>query len=120
MSTAEIINDPTFARLLDSVGGDTEFLGELMETYFSNTVTLFASMRHAVAAGDAAELRRAAHSLKSNSADFGALTLAALCKELEEMGKAGVLAGADERVAVAAAAYSEVQPALEARLRAAG
>ena len=53
-------------------------------------------------AEDAGVLRRTAHSFKSNSAEFGAMVLRDLCRELEEMGKAGRMAeplqgGAGER-----------------------
>ena len=49
-----------------------------------------AAMRGALADANVEEFRRAAHSLKSNSANLGAMTLAALAKELEMMGKAGI------------------------------
>jgi HPt (histidine-containing phosphotransfer) domain-containing protein len=71
-------------------------------------------MRQAVERGDAAGLRLAAHSLKSNSADFGAMTLSNLCRELEGLGKAGRLDGAAEKVTQAEAEYERVKAALEA------
>ena len=43
---------------------------------------------------------------------MGALALAALCKQLEEMGKAGALDGAQARIDTAAAAYDDVAAAL--------
>jgi HPt (histidine-containing phosphotransfer) domain-containing protein len=46
--------------------------------------------------GDADGLRRAAHTLKSNAATFGAAALAELCQELEAIGEAGTVAGASE------------------------
>ena len=41
--------------------------------------------------GYATELERAAHTLKSSSATFGAIEAAKICKELEDQGKQGQL-----------------------------
>jgi HPt (histidine-containing phosphotransfer) domain-containing protein len=71
-------------------------------------------MRQAVADGDADALRRAAHSLKSNSTSFGAVTLSAQAKELETMGKAGSLEGASGKLERLAAEYTLVEGALRA------
>lgn len=43
-------------------------------------------LRRSFAAGDADKFRRTAHSLKSNSNTFGALTLGAMARELELSG----------------------------------
>jgi HPt (histidine-containing phosphotransfer) domain-containing protein len=80
MPTPEIIDDTTFAGLLDSLGGDVEFLSELVEAYFDSSPGLFGSMQQAIATGDSPALQRAAHSLKTGSAGFGALAFAAQCK----------------------------------------
>ena len=114
MPEAEIIDRPTIDALLDSLGGDVDFLKELVDAYLDSTPGLFAAMRQAAAAGDAAGLRRAAHSLKTGSANMGALALAALCKELEEMGKLGALQDVTARIDAAAAAYEDVAAALRA------
>ncbi len=108
MQTTDIIDRAVFEGLLDSVGGDCDFLTELVQTYFDDSPQQIAAMQAAVAAGDTEALRRAAHSLKSNSANFGALTLSAHCKELELMGKAG----AAEKIAVVAGDYQGVKVAL--------
>ena len=83
------IDDATFAELLETVGGDREFLAELVETYLGDSPGLFAELRAAIAADDAAAARRAAHTLKSTSASFGADGLAALCREIEASAAAG-------------------------------
>jgi two-component system, sensor histidine kinase and response regulator len=112
MPEAEIIDQKTLAALLDSLGGDVDFLKELVDAYLDSTPGLFAAMRQAGAAGDGAGLQRAAHSLKTGSANMGALALAALCKQLEDMGKAGALDGAQARIDTAASAYDDVARAL--------
>ncbi len=119
MPTSEIIDEEAFARLLESLGGDVDFLGELVEAYLASTPGLFASMRNGVAAGDAYGLQRDAHSLKSGSAGFGALAFAAQCKELEDMGRMGTLQGANEKISALEWTYARVAAALQARVRSA-
>jgi len=55
-------------------------------------------MRRTLEDRDAEAFRRAAHSLKSNAASFGATTLSALARELELAAKSGTLDGAAFRV----------------------
>ena len=117
MPGSEDLDQPTLAALLDSLGGDVDFLKELVDAYLDSTPGLFAAMRRAAAAGDGAGLQRAAHSLKSGSANMGALALAALCKQLEDMGKSGALDGAVELIAAAEAAYGDVAAALRERFQ---
>ena len=113
MPEPEIIDRKTLAALLDSLGGDVDFLKELVDAYLDSTPGLFAAMRQAVAAGDAAGLQRAAHTLKTGSANMGALALAALCKQLEDMGRSGALDGLTEaRIDAVAAAYDDVEAVL--------
>ncbi len=113
MSELNLIDSQTFQNLLHSTGDDLEFLNELMETFFQEAPRVLGALHTALAAGQATDFRRAAHNLKSNSANFGANQLAALCKELEEMGKAGCLEDAEGKVAVVEAEYARVKLALE-------
>jgi HPt (histidine-containing phosphotransfer) domain-containing protein len=112
MPEAEIIDQKTLAALLDSLGGDVDFLKELADAYLDSTPGLLDAMRQAAAAGDAAGLQRAAHTLKTGSASMGALALAALCKQLEDIGKSGVLDGVEPRIHTTAATYEDVARAL--------
>ncbi len=118
VQAAESILDPNaWQELQFRVGGDAQLLAELVSLYLAEAKQRFAEMHRAVAVGDAAALRLAAHSLKSNSAEFGALTLAELCRELEMMGRAGTVEGADPILDRAERLFTQVQEALEARLR---
>ncbi len=47
-------------------------------------------------ASDPNAVKAAAHTLKSSSAQVGAVRLSALCKELEALGRSGSLGGAAE------------------------
>ncbi len=70
-------------RLLEVIGGDRDDLSELIDDFLSGAPELVAQMSAAAAAADIEALRRAAHTLKSNAQDFGAMRLAALCAALE-------------------------------------
>jgi HPt (histidine-containing phosphotransfer) domain-containing protein len=100
------------AELREMVGGDPEFLAELIDTFLDDGRKLVADMQTTAAAGDAPELRRAAHTLKSNCRTFGASALADLCQEIEEQAAAGSLSGVAPLVARAAAGYPGVVAAL--------
>jgi HPt (histidine-containing phosphotransfer) domain-containing protein len=120
MTGSEVLDQPTLAALLDSLGSDVDFLKELVDAYLDSTPGLFAAMRQAAAAGDAAGLQRAAHTLKTGSANMGALALAARCKELEEIGRSGALDGLTAaRIDTAVAAYDDVAAALREHVQAA-
>jgi HPt (histidine-containing phosphotransfer) domain-containing protein len=101
-------------NLRQTVGDDEEFLAELVDTFLEDAPQMLADMRRAAESGDAPELRLHAHSLKSNSAEFGAMALSALSKQLEIMGKENQLDGALPLVDQADALYEAIKPALEA------
>ena len=101
-------------RLLELAGGDDAFVAEMIDTFLHDAPGLVQDMHSAIASGDAAALRRAAHSLKSNSRDFGAPVLSGMCLELETMGKEEALDSAPEKFAEAEVEYVRVTAALEA------
>ena len=102
----------TFENLKAMMGAD--FIGELIDAYFEEAPQLIGQIEQALASGDAEVFRRAAHSLKSSSASFGALQFSARAKELEMIGKEGNLDGTFEKVADLKIDYDAVHNALEA------
>ncbi len=84
-----------------------------IETYCSETPQLIAKLQYALERNDSDTFRQAAHSIKSTSNTFGALSLGELAKELEMMGRAGDLAGAQVKVDRLADEYDRVQQALK-------
>jgi HPt (histidine-containing phosphotransfer) domain-containing protein len=106
---AQVIDQAALDNLLETTGGDPAFLVELIDIYLTDSVGLLATMRQAVSGANAVELRRAAHSLKSNSASFGAGRLAGLCQELEDQARDEPLEGAAARLVHVEAAFVEVQ-----------
>ena len=99
MAQDNSIDQAALNELFESVGGDGDFMDEIIEEFFQDTPRQMAIIQDSLASGDAEALRRAAHSLKSNSASFGARHLHKLCMELEDMGKAGELDGAADLAA---------------------
>src|SRR5207248_7755898 len=69
------------------------FLAEVIDTFLDDAPALVAALRATHDAGDAEELRRTAHILKSNGQVFGARGFSALCRELEERARDGELEG---------------------------
>jgi HPt (histidine-containing phosphotransfer) domain-containing protein len=112
MSESDVIDRAALDALNEMTGGDPAFLAEMIDTYFDDSPGQLAAMRQGLADGNAEAFRRAAHSLKSNSANFGALRLAEMCRELEELGKAGALEGAAARLDAAEAEYEKARQAL--------
>jgi HPt (histidine-containing phosphotransfer) domain-containing protein len=112
MAESKVIDQMILNTLLESVGGDETFLAELMETYLQDAPAQLASMEQALSSGNAEEFRRAAHSLKANSASFGAVELSQVCRQLEELGKSGRLESAAEQVARAEIEFEKVKQAL--------
>ena len=101
-----------FVNLREMMGAD--FMVELVDTYLQDSPEMLAQMHQALDAQDAESFRRAAHSLKSNSANFGAMQLSALARELEMMGRENRLGQAGETLVKAEKEYAQVEQALEA------
>jgi CheY-like chemotaxis protein/HPt (histidine-containing phosphotransfer) domain-containing protein len=94
--------------------GAPSVLGKVVDLYFRDAPQQIVSMRDALVAADATVLRRAAHTLKSNSGNLGATGLAAVCKELEARAASAQLDGADEFIARIQSEYERVHAALRA------
>jgi CheY-like chemotaxis protein/HPt (histidine-containing phosphotransfer) domain-containing protein len=109
-----VIDRAKLNDLLQMTGGERAFLAEMIDSFLETTPDLLAQLSRSLKQGDAAAFRLAAHTLKSGSADFGAISLSRLCARLEDMGKEGTLEGAADLVVQVEAIYNRVKPALEA------
>lgn len=96
-----LLDRDVIGELRDSVGGDDEFVRELIATYLAEGPDHLAQMASAAAASDAAAIIRPAHTLKSSSASLGAMRLAAVAREIEFCGRAGDTDGLGSRVTAA-------------------
>jgi CheY-like chemotaxis protein/HPt (histidine-containing phosphotransfer) domain-containing protein len=93
-----------------------QMIAELIDLYFKTSPPLLEEMARAIQQGEGRALYLAAHTLKPGSAYLGAMELAALCAELETIGKSGQLEGAAAKLAELEAEFSRVKIALT-RLR---
>ena len=112
---------PIDAEVLDRIRalqrkGSSNILEKAIHHYVSYTPKLLAALSEASAQGDASALQKAAHSLKSSSANLGAVKLVALCKEIEMKAHANTIEKAQSQVAKMHAEYERVRVALEAKL----
>jgi HPt (histidine-containing phosphotransfer) domain-containing protein len=106
---ADTIDLATFEALKATTGA--EFVGELVDTFLAEAPGMLADLHGALAAGDAARFRRAAHSLKSNANTFGAQRFAVMARDLELGGVAQP--DNDARLDALAREFTQVAEALE-------
>jgi HPt (histidine-containing phosphotransfer) domain-containing protein len=102
-------------RLLEFTDGSPENLRELVELYLSQTTEQLEKLRAALAAADAAEVRRVAHSCAGASATCGMRHMVPLLRELERQGREGKLADADSLFEQTAREFQKVRLFLESR-----
>ncbi len=105
-----LIDADTWEAMKSATGPD--FLAELIDVYLRDSPGLIGQMREGLAAGDVDGVRRAAHSLKSNSASLGANRLAGVARELEMIARGGTLAGAEAKLTAVEAEYAQLAPEL--------
>jgi two-component system sensor histidine kinase/response regulator len=74
--------------------GNPDLLQKIVTIYMNDSPGLLNALREAIDQSDAELVRMHAHRFKSGSANLGALRLAELCKQLEEMGRNNELQGA--------------------------
>jgi len=108
-------------NILDSIRSlQTEDAPDLFDRvigiYMQQSPLLMERLRDAISRQDPAAIELAAHSLKSGNANVGALEMAALCSELEQLGRSKCTDDAPEILARVEEAYPSVLDALKAEL----
>src|SRR5215472_5019272 len=111
-----VIDRATFANLEETAGAD--FVRDLVDTFLVEAPRMLEELNSALAANDAERFRRIAHSLKSNSNTFGALTLGAMAKKLELGGFAVAREANGAALTELASEYARVAEALRELKRA--
>ena len=112
-----MVIDSTTIEALRELGGDDDpgLVMELIELYLGDAADRVQTIGAAWDVGDLDSVARAAHALKSASANIGALCFSDACKDVELGAKAGNEIA--DTVAACTAMFREVQCALE-RIRA--
>ena len=111
------IDIPTLKEYFPYEGEDIQMVIDLAEEFLTDTEARLRQLEVSVQQADADAVDKTAHTLKGASLTFGAKIFSALCKELEQMGKSGNLAGAAEKFAEAQAEYERVRVELPAILK---
>jgi HPt (histidine-containing phosphotransfer) domain-containing protein len=90
-----------------------EFLVEIIDAYLEDTPKRLEDLRAALAGGDNDTLTRAAHTLKSSCANVGAMSMAALAKEIEAAARQGDNGGVGAKAGQIQQDYQLVKLTLE-------
>jgi len=102
-------------RALSPGNGDA-LLERVLQAFLRDTPAHLHTIRQAIAADDAEQLRKAAHSLKSSSANIGASALAQRSKDLEQLARNHTTAGAAPLLADMEHSFQAARQALGALL----
>jgi PAS domain S-box-containing protein len=108
---AEISLEAAALQNLRDLGG-VEFLAEVVDVFLADAPALITSLRSSLERQDTEELRRAAHTLKSNGSTLGAAAFAELCRTVERHAKEGRLDGVSPLLDRIEQEYLTVQEAL--------
>jgi HPt (histidine-containing phosphotransfer) domain-containing protein len=92
--------------------GEPDVLAEVLELFLQDVPRRIARLRAASAAGDAVELHKIAHSLKGSAGNVGAQALFAICRQLDDQGRAGDLTDAKRLVDALDAEFARVEVAI--------
>jgi HPt (histidine-containing phosphotransfer) domain-containing protein len=109
--TDTVIDLEVYKALAEIVGKD--FIDEMVETFLEEGAQFVVDLDKSFADGDIDLFRRAAHSMKSNAATFGAIKLSNISQELENMARQGQLDGVNEKLEPISAVFSNTRQALK-------
>jgi HPt (histidine-containing phosphotransfer) domain-containing protein len=95
------------------LGGEFSYLVELIDSFLEDAPHLLDELKQSVQQRDPEGVRRIAHSLKSNGADFGAARFTQFCTELETLARSGSLSSAADLYTQIAQEYGHLAAALK-------
>jgi two-component system, sensor histidine kinase and response regulator len=101
------------------IAGRPDIVRTTILLYLEHAPQLLINLKEAAASNDLDAMAYASHSLKSSSANVGAVALSAHCKELETLVREGTLVNASDLVGLIARAYGSAEAILLAHLEAA-
>ena len=99
-------------RKIESSGTEG-FLDRLLTEYFSSSPVLITNLREALDGKDLDAMRDAAHTLKSSSAYLGAMQLASIAEQLEELARKKRTDQAEQLIAALEPELARVKLALQ-------
>lgn len=113
--TIESVIDQQILDSLRKLGGAKGkiLLTQIIKQYLEDSPLKFQEIVEAINNQDSEKLRLAAHSLRSSSANLGAVQLSHYCKLLEDLARSGTTEGATEQIGQLESEYAKVREALE-------
>ncbi len=109
--TEYVIDRAVFDSLKETMGAD--YIVEVVDAFLEEAPTLIAQLRPALDASDTDTFRRAAHSVKSNAATFGATKLFEQARELEFMARENRLGEVGNKIEILQETYNRAAKALK-------
>ena len=118
MNESHPVLDPGVIASLRELGGDDDpgLFIELVNLFLADTPERLRALSEAMEHRDPTALERAAHALKSSSANLGALELSALFRDIEAAGREKDLSRAAKLVARTQPEYQRVEAALRSEV----
>jgi signal transduction histidine kinase/CheY-like chemotaxis protein len=110
---APVLDMSVIDELRSILGGEVE---RLVEVFLDDTPTIIAALEIAAAGPDMDGLRNAAHTLKSSSANLGAMSLSNAAKRVELAARMGTLERPAVAVAMIANEFARARQALRANM----
>lgn len=108
-----ILNPKGLERLRKTLGKRAdEMISGVLEQFFEDADEMLKQGQRALNEQRLEDLRRAAHTLKSNALSFGAVQLGESCRQLEMLAKQGSMDGAQELLERIGSEYIQAQEAL--------
>lgn len=110
--------DESVLQMLLGFGNEDNntFLKELIKIYLDETLQLIVEMKTALEKNKLEPFIRAAHTLKSSSANLGAMHLSEMCKKLEEQGKSNKLNDVSKKIFAVEQEFQRVNISLKRML----
>jgi len=119
MSESQPVLDQNVIASLRELGGqdDPDLFAELVNLFLADTPERLRSLSEAMERHDPTALERAAHALKSSSANLGALELSGLFRDIEAAGREKDLRRAGPLVARTQPEFERVEAALRSEMK---
>lgn len=113
MSARDVLDPGVVERLRQlTPPGEPDVLREVLNLFLDEVPKKLGALRSAVASGDAAAVRRTAHSLKGSSGNIGARAMYDVCRQLDDRAGSEEPARLQPLVDALDAEYGEVERAI--------
>ncbi len=125
-NTESVLNNQTIYSVIDQKVWDNitalqkegapDMLGQVISLYLEHSSKQLRVLHEAINTGDALAVQRAAHSLKSSSANLGAKMLSLFFKEVESLARCNSIDNAVKLISKIEKEYREVESALRTEM----